>query len=257
MLYALLCFSDKNKTKVIYKARKRSYNDSQKTHFGNWRTPHMTTILLADDHAVLRQGLRALLEEEPDFSVVAEASGGLDAIRMCKELKPSVLVLDIMMDDINGIEVIRQIKETLPHTGVVVLSMYGDKKHILNALQAGAMAYVVKKSASDDLVRAVREVVAGKRYLGPELADIVVDAYLEKADSQPANLYEMLSAREREVLNMAAHGFTNSEIAERLCISRRTVETHRSNAMNKLQLDSQTDLLRFALKEGILPLDQS
>ncbi len=198
-----------------------------------------------------------MLEDEPDFSVVGEAGGGLDAIRMCNELKPAVLVIDIMMDDISGIEVIRQVKESLPRTGIVVLSMYGDKKHILDALQAGAKGYVVKKSASAELVQAVREVVAGGRYLGPSLADMVVDAYLEKADSQPVNPYDTLSSREREVLNMAAHGYTNAEIAEKLCISRRTVETHRSNAMNKLHLFNQTDLLRFALQEGILPLDES
>lgn len=216
---------------------------------------NVTTILLADDHAVVRQGLRALLEDEPDFAVVGEASSGLEAIRMCSDLKPEVLVLDVMMDDVSGIEVARQVIETLPQTGIVMLSMYGDKKHVLEALQAGAKAYVVKKSVSSELVQAIREVRVGRRYLGPSLADVIVDAYLEKAESGPADPYDSLSNREREVLHLAAHGHTNAEIAERLCISRRTVETHRANAMRKLNLNNQTDLLRYALQRGILPPD--
>jgi DNA-binding NarL/FixJ family response regulator len=160
-----------------------------------------------------------------------------------------------MMDDVSGIEVARQVIETLPQTGIVMLSMYGDKKHVLEALQAGAKAYVVKKSVSSELVQAIREVRVGRRYLGPSLADVIVDAYLEKAESGPADPYDSLSNREREVLHLAAHGHTNTEIAERLCISRRTVETHRANAMRKLNLNNQTDLLRYALQRGILPPD--
>ncbi|MFO7772952.1 MAG: response regulator transcription factor [Dehalococcoidia bacterium] len=215
----------------------------------------MTTILLADDHALVRQGLKALLEDEPDFSVVGEAGSGLEAIRMCSELNPEVLVLDIMMGDISGIEVARQVKENCPRTAIVVLSMYGDKKHVLQALQAGTSAYVVKKSVALELVQAVREACVGRRYLGPSLADVVVDAYLEKAESGPADPYDLLSNREREVLHLAAHGHSNAEIAERLFISRRTVETHRANAMRKLNLNNQTELLRYALQRGILPPD--
>jgi two-component system response regulator NreC len=215
----------------------------------------VTTILLADDHAVVRQGLKALLEDEPNFSIVGEAGSGLDAIRMCSELKPDVLVLDIMMDDISGIEVARQVKENCPRTAIVVLSMYGDKKHVLEALQAGAKAYVAKKSVSSELVQAVHEVLVGHRYLGPSLADVVVDAYLEKAESGPTDPYDSLSRREREVLHLAVHGHTNAEIAERLFISRRTVETHRANVMRKLNISNQTDLLRYALQRGILPPD--
>ena len=215
----------------------------------------MTTILIADDHAVVRQGLRVLLDDEPGFTIVGEAASGLETVRMCHELKPEILVLDIMMDDISGIEVTRQVKEIMPQIGIVILSMYGDKKHVLESLQAGAKAYVMKKSLPSELVQAVREVFAGRRYLGPSLADIVVDAYLEKAESGPADPYDTLSNREREVLHLAAHGHTNAEIAERLCISRRTVETHRANAMRKLNLNTQTDLLRYALQQGILPPD--
>jgi len=215
----------------------------------------MTTILLADDHAVVRQGLKALLEDEPDFSVLGEASTGLEAIRLCNELKPDIIVLDIMMDDLSGIEVARQVRDAMPRTEIVMLSMYGDKKHVLEALQAGAKGYVVKKSVSAELVQAVREVSVGHRYLGVSLADVVVDAYLEKVESGPYDPYDSLSNREREVLQLAAHGHSNAEIAERLCISRRTVETHRANAMRKLNLGGQSDLLRYALHRGILPTD--
>jgi two-component system response regulator NreC len=215
----------------------------------------MTTILLADDHALVRQGLRALLGEEPEFNVIGEAGSGLEAIRLCRDLKPEVLVLDIMLEDVSGIEVARQVKESCPRTAIVVLSMYGDKKHVLEALQAGAKAYVVKKSVSSELVQAVREALVGRRYLGPSLADVVVDAYLEKVESGPADPNDSLSNREREVVHLAAHGYTNADIAERLCISRRTVETHRANAMRKLDLSNHTELLRYALQRGILPPD--
>jgi len=215
----------------------------------------VTTILLADDHAVVRQGLKALLEDEPNFTVVGEAGNGLEAIRMVNELNPEVLVLDIMMDDISGIEVARQVRKNSPNTAIVVLSMYGDKKHVLEALQAGAKAYVVKKSVTSELIEAVRQVLVGRRYLGTSVSDVVVDAYLEKEESGPADPYDSLSSREREVLHLAAHSYTNAEIAERLCISRRTVETHRANAMRKLNLDNQTNLLRYALQRGILPED--
>jgi two-component system response regulator NreC len=215
----------------------------------------VTTILLADDHTIVRQGLRALLEDEPDFTVVGEAGSGLEAIRMTYELKPEALVLDIMMDDISGIEAARQITGNCPRTAIVILSMYADKRHVLEALQAGAKAYLVKKSADTELVKAVRQAVIGRRYLGESVSDVLVDAYLEKAESGPPDPYDLLSSREREVLHLAARSYTNAEIAERLCISRRTVETHRANAMRKLDLRTQTDLLRYALQRGILPPD--
>jgi len=222
---------------------------------GAGRKSSVPTIVLADDHAVVRQGLRGLLENEPDFTVVGEAGSGLEAIRLVSDLKPEVLVLDVMMDDISGIEVARQVKDLSPGTAVIILSMYSGKGHIVKALQAGARGYVVKKAAAEELVQAVREVAAGRRYLGGPVSDIVVDAFLEKMETAESDPYDSLSSREREVLQLAAHGYTNAEIAERLFISRRTVETHRANAMRKLGLRTQIDLLRYALQRGILPLD--
>lgn len=196
-----------------------------------------------------------MLENEPGFSVVGETGGGLETIRMVGELKPDVLVLDIMMDDVSGIEVARQVTKNSPRTAIVILSMYSSKGYILEALQAGARGYVVKKSATTELVQAVREVVVGRRYLGQYVSDVVVNAYLEKAETGTPDPYDSLSSREREVLHLAAHGYTNAEIAERLYIGRRTVETHRANAMRKLDLRTQFDLIRYALQRGILPPD--
>ena len=196
-----------------------------------------------------------MLENEPGFSVVGETGGGLETIRMVGELNPDVLVLDIMMDDVSGIEVARQVTKNSPRTAIVILSMYSSKMYILEALQAGARGYVVKKSATTELVQAVREVVVGRRYLGQYVSDVVVNAYLEKAETGTPDPYDSLSSREREVLHLAAHGYTNAEIAERLYIGRRTVETHRANAMRKLDLHTQFDLIRDALQRGILPPD--
>jgi len=196
-----------------------------------------------------------MLENEPGFSVVGETGGGLETIRMVSELKPDVLVLDIMMDDVSGIEVARQVTKNSPRTAIVILSMYSSKGYILEALQAGARGYVVKKSATTELVQAVREVVVGRRYLGQYVSDVVVNAYLEKAGTGTPNPYDSLSSREREVLHLAAHGYTNAEIAERLYIGRRTVETHRANVMRKLDLRTQFDLIRYALQRGILSPD--
>jgi len=159
------------------------------------------------------------------------------------------------MEDISGIEVARQVRKNYPRTAVIILTMYGDKRHVLEALQSGVQAYLVKKSAASELVQAVRHVLVGRRYLGTSVSDVIVDAYLEKTESGPADPYDSLSRREHEVLHLAAHGYTNAEIAEHLYISRRTVETHRANAMRKLSLGNQTDLLRYALQRGILTPD--
>ncbi|MDO8568742.1 MAG: response regulator transcription factor [Dehalococcoidales bacterium] len=213
----------------------------------------MITIVLADDHHVVRQGLRALLESEPDFRVVGEAGDGITTAQLVENLKPNILVLDLMMTGMNGLECARQVSKRSPKTITVILSMHSNEGYVLEALRAGAKAYILKESSADELVHAIREVIAGRRYLGPPLSDLVIDNYLRKAENNDLDPYEALTAREREVLHLAAQGNTNAEIAARLFISRRTAEIHRTNMMRKLGLRTQTQLVRYAMQRGILP----
>lgn len=213
----------------------------------------MITIVLADDHQVVRQGLRALLETQEDFSIVGEAADGITAAQMVENLKPNILVLDLMMTGMNGLEVTRQVSKRSPKTIVVILSMHNNEGYVLEALRAGAKAYILKESSADELVRAIREVIAGRRYLGPPLSERVIETYLRKAESSIIDPYDTLTAREREVLHLAAQGSTNAEIAAKLFISRRTAEIHRTNMMRKLGLHTQTQLVRYAIQRGILP----
>jgi DNA-binding NarL/FixJ family response regulator len=213
------------------------------------------TIVLADDHHVVRQGLRSLLEAEPDCSIVGETGDGLEAVQLVERLQPDLLVLDLMMPSLNGLEVTRQVSQRSPRTRVVILSMHANEAHVLEALRAGAAAYVLKESTSAELVRAVREAFAGRRYLGTPLSERAIEAYVQKAESAALDPYEMLTAREREVLHLVVEGHTSAEIADRLFIGRRTVETHRANLMRKLGLRTHTDLIRYALQQGILPME--
>ena len=213
------------------------------------------TILLADDHHVMRQGLRMLLEAQEDFRVVAEAGDGLEAVKLVERLKPHVLIVDLMMPGINGLEVARQVSHHSPQTRIIVLSMYGNEPYVLEALRNGAVGYVLKDANAAELLRAVHEVVAGRRYLSPPLSEHAIEAYLQKAQDAVLDLYETLTTREREVLQLAAEGRTNADIAAVLYVSPRTVETHRAHLMHKLGLHTQADLIRYALKRGILPMD--
>ena len=215
-----------------------------------------TRILLADDHRVVREGFRALLQSEPDFEIVGETGDGLEAVRLVEQQKPHVLVVDLMMPGLNGLEVARQVTQRSPRTRIVVLSMHANEAYVLEALKNGASAYVLKDASAAELVRAVREALAGRRYLSPPLSEPAIDSYIERAKSSDSlDLYDTLTNREREVLQLAAEGHTNGEIASRLFISPRTVETHRANVMRKLGLRSQTELVRYALQRGILPLE--
>jgi DNA-binding NarL/FixJ family response regulator len=216
-----------------------------------------TTIVLADDHPVVREGVRALLEREPDFAVVGETGDGREAVELVDRLRPAVLLVDIMMPGLNGLEITRQVRHRNPETRVVVLSVHATQPHVLEALRNGASAYVVKGASAAELVHGVREAAAGRRYLSSPLSDPAIEAYLERAKTEPLDLYETLSTREREVLQLAAEGFGNTQIAARLGIGARTVETHRANAMRKLRLSSQTDLVRYALQRGLLPMEPS
>lgn len=211
-----------------------------------------TTIVLADDHVVVRQGLRALLEAEPDFAIVGEAADGLEVADLVERLKVHVLILDLMLPGLNGLDVTRRVQQRSPQTRIVVLSMYANEAYVLEALRNGAAAYVLKEASAADLVHAIREVTAGRRYLSPPLSESAIELYVQKAKAAPRDPYEALTTREREVLQLAAEGQSNPEIANRLGISVRTVETHRANVMHKLDLRSQTDLVRYALRRGIL-----
>lgn len=210
-------------------------------------------IVLADDHHVVREGLRALLETEPDFSIVGEAADGLATVDLVERLKPDVLVTDLMMPALSGLEVARQVALRSPTTRVVILSMYANEPYVLEALRNGAAGYVLKDSTGADLVQAVRQVLTGDRYLSPPLSARAIEAYVQEAEASSLDIYETLTTREREILHLAAQGCSNAEVATRLSISPRTAETHRANMMRKLGLRTQADLIRYALRRGILP----
>jgi two-component system response regulator NreC len=215
----------------------------------------MIKIALADDHHIVRQGLRALLEAEPDFTVVGEAGDGLEGLELAERLSPDVLVVDLMMPGLNGLDVTRQLSKSRPRTRIVVLSMYSNEAYVLEAFTNGASAYVLKDSRPSDLLQAVREVAAGRQYLSPPLSDTAIESYKEKALAARLERHETLTIREREVLHLAAEGHTSTQIAARLGISSRTAEAHRSNLMHKLGLHTQADLIRYALRKGIILMD--
>ena len=213
----------------------------------------MTTVLLVDDHHVVRRGIRALLENEAGIQVVGEAGTGVEAARLTQQLKPDVLIIDLMLADMSGLEVIRQLRKRAPATSAVVLSMYGNDCYVVEALQAGAKAYVLKDSPPEELMRAVREAALGRRYLAPPLSDRTIEVYLLRSEDSQLDPYDMLTSREREVLHLSAQGMTSSETANRLCISPRTVEVHRARVMQKLGLHNRTELIHFAIRRGIIP----
>lgn len=210
-------------------------------------------VILVDDHSVVRKGVRALLEKETDLDVVGEASNGLDAIELVSKMRPDLVVLDLMMPGMHGLEVARRIIQEHSGTRVIVLSMHSDEGYVLAALRNGVSGYVLKDTTEDQIVEAIRKVSQGERYLSPPISERAIEAYIQKArQGQVGDPYETLTNREREILQLSAQGLSNPEIATRLYISPRTVETHRSNLMHKLGLASQTDLIRFALKRGLI-----
>jgi len=214
------------------------------------------TIVLADDHPVVRLGLRALLEAEPDFELLGEAADGLEVAPLVERLRPNVLVLDLIMPGINGLDVTREVTRKWPETKVIILSMHATEGYVLDSLRNGASAYVLKGSHATDLVQAVREVAAGRRFLSPPLSERAVEVYARSAERATLDLYDTLTTREREVFHLAADGYSSADIASRLFVSPRTVETHRANLMRKLGLRTQTELVRYALRRGIVRLEE-
>lgn len=213
-----------------------------------------TTILVADDHAIVRKGLRALIETQEDLRIVGEASDGLEAVALTEQVQPHILLLDLMMPGLSGLEVLRRIRSKVPQAKVVVFSMHNVESYVLEALQSGASGFVLKDALDDEIIKAVREAMGGRRYLSPPLSERAIDAYLGKLQDSNATPFRRLTPREREVLRLAAQGLSSQEVGERLFISARTAETHRSNLMKKLGLHSQTDVLRFSKEHGLLPL---
>jgi DNA-binding NarL/FixJ family response regulator len=213
------------------------------------------SVLLAEDHAVVREGLRAMLEAEGDFQVVGQTGNSSDVGGMVEELHPDVLVLDLIMPGIGGLNALRELARRRLPTRVVVLSMYANEAYVLEALQNGAGAYVLKQAEAAELVRGIREVAKGRRYLSPPLSQRAVEAYAKRAKGTIATEEAELTAREKEVLTLVGQGFTSAQIGERLFISVRTVESHRSNLTKKLGLHSQAEMVRTALRRELTPLD--
>ena len=210
-------------------------------------------VFLADDHAVLRDGLRSLLEAQGDITVVGESDNGRDAVREMEELLPDVVVMDIAMPDLNGIEATRIISDRWPGVRVVMLSVFSDAESIYRALQAGASGYLLKSSAGREVVEAVRTVRLGGRYLSDKITETVVDEYVR--ERQAKSPLETLSPRERQVLQLSAEGKTIPEMAELLSLSPRTVETYRARLMEKLGIKDLRGLIMFAVKHGITPIE--
>jgi len=212
----------------------------------------MITIVIAEDHHVVRQGLKLFLEMESDFRLVGEAGDGLDAVRLVEKFKPDLLLLDLMIPKLHGLEVTRQLKQKDIRTKIIILSMHADEPYVIEALRNGADGYVLKNASGSELVKAMRKVLLGRRYLSGSLSEQAIARYLHRPDDAVLDPYETLSNRERVVLQLAAEGCSNAEIGARLFISPRTAETHRANLMQKLNLHSQTEVVRFAIRKKII-----
>ncbi len=210
-------------------------------------------VLLADDHKMIRAGLRLVLEQQPDIVVAGEADDGRDAVALAGELKPDIVVMDVAMPNLNGIEAALQIKQARPEIAIVMLSMHSDEGYILRALRAGAAGYILKDSAEADLVSAVRAVAEGKSFFSPKVSRILLEDYMRKLRKTGAeDSYDLLSAREREILQLVAEGKSSKEIANLLNLSVYTVETHRGNIMQKLNLRGIPELILYAVRKGIV-----
>ena len=208
-------------------------------------------IVIAEDHTILREGLRSLLSSEPELRVVGEAKDGREAIQCAEQLEPDLILMDLSMPKMNGVEAIREIKNRIPETRVLALTVHKAEEFVLEVLQAGADGYVLKDASSEELVMAIRSVLGGQRYLSPAVSQMVIDGYLagRKTCESP---WDTLTKREREILKLIAEGHKNKEIADYLCISVKTVEKHRANLMKKLDLHSAAALTAYAMERGLV-----
>jgi two-component system, NarL family, response regulator NreC len=212
-------------------------------------------VLLAEDLNILRSGVRALLERSGQVQIVGEAANGREALKLAQKLQPDVVLMDVAMPELNGIEAARQIRKALPQTRVMMLSMHADRQYIFESLRAGASGYVLKDAGIEEVLTAIKTVITGGTYLSSSLADVVLDDYMRRARGQDAKSeMDKLSAREREVLQLLAEGDSSAEIARRLHISARTVDSHRQHIMEKLEIHSIAGLTKFAIRHGLCAL---
>ena len=210
-------------------------------------------ILLADDHTVVRKGLRLLLESHPGFKVIAEAANGREAVSLAETHTPDVVVLDVAMPLLNGIEAARQVSAKMPQIAIVFLSMHSDESYVLKALKSGAKAYLLKDSAEDDLINAIKAVTEGKAFFSPAISKMLVEDYMRQMrEREVEDSYELLTTREREILQLFAEGKSVKEVAALLDLSLYTVETHRSNIFQKLDLHSVAELILYAVRKGVI-----
>jgi len=212
-------------------------------------------VLLADDHKIFRDGLRTLIEKEAGMEVVAEAENGRKTVKLAEKLSPNVIIMDVSMPDLNGIEATRKIIAGTSNIKVIALSMHSDRRFVLGMLEAGASAYLLKDCAFAELVSAIRQVAAGNTYLSPKIADVVVKGYLNKVSDSSLTTRTVLTSREREILQLLAEGLSAKEIAAHLNLSIKTIETHRRNIMEKLEIHTIAELTKYAIREGLVALE--
>ncbi len=209
-------------------------------------------VLIAEDHTIVRQGLCALLRSEPDIEVVGEASDGSEAVEMAERLNPDIILMDIGMRTLNGLDATRKIKKTLPHIRILVLTMYDNEEWIFQILKAGATGYLIKDSAMTDLISAIRAVHRGDSYLSPSISRKVIDDYIRRAEGgEKASAADLLSGREREILQLIAEGNSIPKVASLLCISKKTVEAHKNHIMEKLGIHDKVGLIKYAIRKGL------
>ena len=213
-------------------------------------------LLIADDHKIFRQGIIKLLNEEPDLQVVGEAADGREVVKKATELKPDVILMDIAMANLNGLEATKQIKKVLPESKIIMLTMHKNEEYVLQSFQAGASGYILKEGAVEELVSAIRSIHADKSFLSPTVSKTLVDAYLRKMETGKTETpFDLLTDREREVLQLIAEGFTNREVAKQLYISVKTVEAHRAHIMQKLNIHDIAKLVKYAIQKGLVDLN--
>jgi len=213
-------------------------------------------LLVADDHKIFRQGIKKLLEEESDLQVVGEAADGRETIKKATELKPDVILMDIAMANLNGLQATRQIKKILPDTKVIMVTMHKNEEYVLQSFQAGASGYILKEGAVEELVSAIRTIHQDKSFLSPTISKTLIDAYLRKMETGKTETpFDLLTDREREVLQLIAEGYTNREVAKALFISVKTVEAHRAHIMQKLNIHEIAKLVKYAIQKGLVDLN--